>query len=140
MAGEIVSSMACNVSSGIWTLFSSSKLWTGLYLVMAELWKSDLLQWIYYCIVTVCRDGWCGFIGRRTAAAAAVTSNKANTAAAASSGTQTPDAGMVISNIVSLAPVQKSKHIENTSYQLAFSSRASDLNWFTDMFIMSVHF
>jgi len=62
-----------------------------------------------------------GCIGRKTATAAAATAAAKATAAAtadkgrtakaakaANSGTQTSDAGMVISNIVSLAPVQKS--------------------------------
>ena len=47
--------------------------------------------------------------GRKSAAAAAAAAAQAvKPAGKASSGTQTRDAGMVISNIVSLAPVRKS--------------------------------
>ena len=58
-------------------------------------------------------------LGRKSAAAAAAAAAAATATAtadsvyaAASSGTQTTDAGMVISNIVSLAPVQKSECVE----------------------------
>jgi len=50
-----------------------------------------------------------GCIGRKPAAATAK-----SVQAAASSGTQAADGGMIISNIMSLAPVQKGAYVKNT--------------------------
>ena len=95
-------------------------VWKVVTLIVVCCWALITCTWLTPLIVMhSCwwrTDMW-WLLGRKSAAAAAAAAAAATATAdsvyaAASSGTQTTDAGMVISNIVSLAPVQKSECVE----------------------------